>query len=237
MVYNSYGEWLDSPYSDPDTGRTCQDCHMPAGQSDHFALLAEGGLIRDPQTLRSHQMTGVMDAVFMQDAVSFNVDAVQTRDEINVQVNIFNDNTGHHIPTDSPLRHLILVVEAFDSNGGRLSQVDGAVIADYAGIGSPANGYYAGLPGKVYAKILQDLWTEITPSGSYWNPTRITSDNRIAAMQTDSSSYSFLAPGQGAITLKVKLIFRRAFIDIMDQKGWDVPDIIIAQQTILVPES
>jgi hypothetical protein len=24
VIYNSYGEWLDSPYSDPETGRTCQ---------------------------------------------------------------------------------------------------------------------------------------------------------------------------------------------------------------------
>lgn len=28
-VYNSFGEWLESPYSAPETGRTCQDCHMP----------------------------------------------------------------------------------------------------------------------------------------------------------------------------------------------------------------
>ena len=30
-IDNSYGEWLDSPYSDPKTGQTCQDCHMPNG--------------------------------------------------------------------------------------------------------------------------------------------------------------------------------------------------------------
>ncbi len=48
--------------------------------------------------------------------------------------------------------------------------------------------------GMVYAKILEDLWTEISPSGSYWNPTRVISDNRIAAMETASSEYSFSAP-------------------------------------------
>ena len=237
LVYNSYGEWLDSPYSNPVSGRTCQDCHMPAGQADHFALLAEGGLIRNPDTIHSHTMTGVTDEAFMQAAVSLHVDAGRVGNEINVQVDIFNDNTGHHIPTDSPLRHLILVVEVFDSSGKRLSQARGAVIEDYAGLGSPADGYYAGLPGKVFAKILEDLWTEISPSGSYWNPTRIVSDNRIAAMQTDSSSYAFLAPSQGATTVKVRLIFRRAFIEIMDQKGWQVPDIVIAEQTILIPEN
>ena len=29
LVYSSYSEWLDSPYSDKETGKTCQDCHMP----------------------------------------------------------------------------------------------------------------------------------------------------------------------------------------------------------------
>ena len=237
LVYNSYGEWLDSPYSNPETGQTCQNCHMPIGLADHFALLEEGGLVRDPETIRSHKMMGVMDEAFMQDAVTISVVANRVGDEINVQVDIFNDNTGHHIPTDNPLRHLILVVDVFDTSGQRLVQIGGPVVEDYAGIGDPANGYYAGLSGKVYAKILEDLWTEISPSGSYWNPTRIISDNRIAAMQTDSSSYDFSAPNQGSITLKVKLIFRRAFIEMMDQKGWDVPDIIIAEETITIHEN
>jgi hypothetical protein len=118
-----------------------------------------------------------------------------------------------------------------------LVQIGGPVVEDYAGIGDPANGYYAGLSGKVYAKILEDLWTEISPSGSYWNPTRIISDNRIAAMQTDSSSYNFSAPDQESITLKVKLIFRRAFIEMIDQKGWNVLDIIIAEETITIHEN
>ena len=29
-----------------------------------------------------------------------------------MQVSITNDRTGHHVPTDSPLRHLILLVQA-----------------------------------------------------------------------------------------------------------------------------
>ena len=27
-IYNSFGEWIDSPYSDPEEGQTCQECHM-----------------------------------------------------------------------------------------------------------------------------------------------------------------------------------------------------------------
>ncbi len=30
VIYDSYGEWLRSSYSDPETGQTCQDCHFAA---------------------------------------------------------------------------------------------------------------------------------------------------------------------------------------------------------------
>jgi len=232
LIYNSYGEWLDSAYSDPQTGQTCQDCHMPTGLADHFALAEEGGLVRDPNTISSHKMLGAMDVEFMQDAVTMICSADLIGREMIVRVEIFNDNTGHHIPTDSPLRHLILVVEAKDETGKPLELLTGPRLEDYTGNGNPDEGYYAGLPGVAYAKILEDLWTEITPSGSYWNPTRLISDNRIPAMQSANSEYTFSAPEQGEATITGRLIFRRAFIELMDQKGWNAPDILIAEETI-----
>jgi len=232
VIYNSYGEWLESDYSDEESGQTCQDCHMPSGLADHFALAEEGGLVRDPKTISSHKMLGVMDAEFMQEAVTMTTKASLSGEEIKLEVEIFNDNTGHHIPTDSPLRHLILVVEGEDGAGQPLELRDGPILEDYAGVGNPHEGYYAGLPGVVYAKILEDLWTEITPSGSYWNPTRLIRDSRIPAMETANSKYTFSAPEQGEATIDVKLLYRRAFIELMDQKGWDVPDILIAEETI-----
>jgi hypothetical protein len=234
LIYNSFGEWLDSPYSNPETGQTCQDCHMPSGYSDHFALPDQGGLIRNPETIFSHLMPGAADEQFLTDALTMSVDAARENGEIILQVDIFNDNTGHHIPTDSPLRHMILVVGASDSWGQSLTQLAGPIIPDWAGIGDPLEGYYAGLPGTAYAKILEELWTEVSPSGAYWNPTRIISDNRIPALQTDSTSYRFTAPSKGSSYLEIKLIFRRAFIELIDQKGWLTPDIIIARQVIIL---
>ena len=113
-----------------------------------------------------------------------------------------------------------------------MDQVSGPVLEDFAGIGNPDEGYYAGLPGVVYAKILEDLWTEISPSGSYWNPTRLVSDNRIAAMETATSDYTFVTPEEGEITITVRLLYRRAFIEIMDWKGWGVPEIVIAEEKL-----
>jgi len=234
VIYNSYGEWLESSYSDVQTGRTCQDCHMPVGLADHFALAEEGGLVRDPNTIRSHKMLGAMDLEFMREAVTLTASADLAEEEINLRVEIFNDNTGHHIPTDSPLRHLILVVEVEDPTGKSLELLDGPVLEDYVGIGDPEEGYFAGLPGVVYAKILEDMWTEISPSGSYWNPTRVISDNRIPALKTASSEYTFSAPEKGEAIITIRLFFRRAFIELMEQKGWNVPDILIAKERIIL---
>ena len=234
VIYNSFGEWLESPYSNSETGQTCQDCHMPPGLTDHFTRLEEGGLIRDPDTIFSHLMPGASDEAFLQNAVAMSVEAWRENGNIVLQVDITNDNTGHHIPTDSPLRHMILWVQVSDSLGNQLEQLDGPTIPDWGGIGKPSQGYYAGLPGTIYAKVLQELWSEKTPTGAYWNPTRVLSDNRIPALETDSTSYRFSAPKEGPATLEVVLVFRRAFIELIEEKGWDVPDIIISQQIIVL---
>jgi hypothetical protein len=149
-----------------------------------------------------------------------------------VIVTITNDKTGHHVPTDSPLRQLILLVQATGPDGETLPLLAGPVLPDWAGVGDPEQGYYAGLPGQGYAKILMELWTEITPSGAYWNPTRLVSDNRLAAFEADTTAYVFSAPAEGEITIEVRLIYRRAFIVLMTQKGWDVPDIIMAEKQL-----
>ena len=209
---------------------------MPSGLADHFALAEPGGKVRDPETVFSHQMPGAADVSFLQDALKMTVSASIEGDELLVQVDLFNDNTGHHIPTDSPLRHMILIVQAFDAQGKPLTQTSGPVIPDWAGIGDPADGYYAGLPGTIYAKVLEELWTGVSPSGAYWNHTRVVSDNRIAAMATDSTEYTFSSLKSSAVRVEIQLFYRRAFNELMDQKGWDVPDILMAQESIEVVE-
>ena len=238
VVYNSFGEWLESSYSDPLDGRTCQDCHMPRLGNTHFVLPERGGVQRDPETLFSHNMPGASDPDLLQNALSMDVSAVGAGDTVTVTVMLVNDNTGHHIPTDSPLRQMILLVEALDADGNELTQLSGPTVPNWGGIGSPEDGYYGGLPGKGYAKILQEIWTEISPSGAYWNPTRVLSDNRLAAFDTDTSLYTFKVHDSSrtsGMSVTVRLLFRRAFKELMVQKSWDVPDILMAQDTLYFP--
>ena len=234
VIYNSYGEWLHSPYSDPLTGATCQECHMPAPTLiDGIAMTnvapGRGGIERDPNTLRSHAQLGASDVEFLQNAVTMEVQAIYAAERVTVDVAITNDRTGHHVPTGSPLRHLILLVEAVDDSGASLVLQDGPELPTWCGEGVRSEGNYAGLPGVAYAKVLEELWTEISPSGAYWNPTRIVSDNRIAAFETATSSYAFWPPSKGTVRIRVTLLYRRAFKELMEQKSWNVPDILMKE--------
>ena len=237
LIYNSFGEWLASSYSDPETGKTCQNCHMPSPGTTHFTRLDKGGLIRDPATINSHQMPGAMDKTLLQNAVTMTTTTRVENSKLVVVVRITNDKTGHHVPTDSPLRHLILRVKVTNSSGSPLAQLDGSTIPEWGGIGDPEKGYFAGLPGKAFAKVLEELWTQVSPTGAYWNQTRVLSDNRLAAFATDTSTYTFEAPTEGHAIVNVSLLFRRAYIQLRDWKSWDVPDIVMAQETILTPPS
>ena len=76
-------------------------------------------------------------------------------DQIIVTVSITNDQTGHHVPTDSPLRHLILLVQATDGQGQALPQLDGPTVPEWGGVGDPAQGYYAGLRGPATNAALE----------------------------------------------------------------------------------
>jgi len=242
VVYNSFGEWLDSPYSDPafEGAMTCQQCHMPAptmldGKAVTNVAPGMGGIERDPMTIHAHTSPGAMSVELLQNALTMTASARREGDEIRVDVAITNDKTGHHVPTDSPLRHLILLVRATDASGNVLTQTSGPAVPEWGGIGNPSLGYYAGLPGTAYAKVLEELWTEVSPTGAYWNMTRLASDNRIAAFATDETAYAFAAPAAGAVSVEVTLLFRRAYKTLMDQKGWDVPDIVMASSGLSIP--
>jgi hypothetical protein len=180
-------------------------------------------------------MPGAGSEALLQNALSLGVEAGSEAGEVRVEVSLVNDRTGHHVPTDSPLRQLILLVEAVDAQGEALTFLSGSTVPEWGGEGDPEQGYYAGLPGKGFAKILSERWTGVSPTGAYWNPTTIVSDNRIPAFGADESEYVFRTPAEGAVEVRVRLLFRRAFMLLMDQKGWEVEDILMEEEVVEVP--
>jgi len=228
-IYDSYGEWLDSPYSDSETGQTCQDCHMPATDDAYITLPEKGGIWREPGFFSNHRMLGVSDAEFIRDALTLALDVRQDGNRILVEIRVTNEKVGHHIPTGHPARNMLLIVEATDRHGRPLSQVDGRRIPRWGGLGDDSSAY-AGRPGKGYAKVLENAWTGVWPTVAYWNPTVVRDDTRIPARATDVTHYEFRAPEQGGpVDVLASLVFRRAFRELAEQKKWDDPDILILE--------
>jgi hypothetical protein len=225
VIYNSFGEWLDSPYSDPDTGQTCQDCHMPVSDAKYYVFPEKGGLVRDYHELHNHRMPGASDQELLQNAVTLDAKATAAGGKVNVDVSLVNDLTGHHVPTDAPTRQMLLVVEAVDSQGKVLRLLEGPRQPDYSG-------NYAGQPGKSYAKVLRDEYTGEAPSVAYWRPVTIQEDTRLAAMETDLSRYTFELPAGQTAEVRVRVWFRRTFQSIAEEKGFTDPDILM-EETIL----
>jgi len=58
-------------------------------------------------------------------------------DTLAVKVNIQNIRAGHDIPTGSPLRHMILIVSAYDDNEVPLELLTGSLLPDWTGYGDP----------------------------------------------------------------------------------------------------
>jgi hypothetical protein len=151
---------------------------------------------------------------------------------VNVRVKLENVKAGHKIPTDSPLRQLILVVTATDQFEYPLVQVKGDVLPDWLGSSTPAmsqNGVdgYAGKSGNVFASVLVEDATGVSPTASYWKKTSLVSDTRLSPRDPRTLNYAFTVPDLGEIHVNVKLIYRHAFFDLMDQKDWLRPDILL----------
>lgn len=239
VIYNSYGEWLDSPYSKPDSGRlrTCQDCHMPQKDTQYSVAPERGGVARDASNYHDHTMTGPSTSqTFMWTAVNMQSDVKRDGQLVRVHVNVTNDNTGHAVPTDAPMRSVMLVVQALDAKGNVLAQTEGPTLPDWTG-------NYTGQAGKAFARILKDNWTGEVPTSAFWRQVTVVEDTRLFPFKTDSTSYAFALPASadagkkitGAdVTVKVKLVYRRAFQKLAQQKGWTDPDLVMAEATLPV---
>lgn len=218
----TYVDWLNSPYGDPASPHytTCVDCHMPpSGETTACEFQEFVPPERDPTSLRSHRIEGTTPQ-YLENAVTMSIEGEIVGDELGVVVTIENDQTGHHVPGGVPIRNLVLLVEAFGPQGEPLADTGGQRVHDLAGQGDPAQGYFAGLPGKLYAIAnhtagghFSEFFTEAT--GEIF-------DTRIPAWGRDQTQYRFVLPGpeEKDVRVRARLIYRRAFRHLVDAKGW-----------------
>ena len=200
---------------------------MPKANANYTAFPDRGGIVRDNFDFHSHQMLGITDESFLARAVTMTSHAAHDQNVLGVQVSITNDKTGHKAPTDTPLRQMILIVEAFDANGQALTLQQGPVNPAWAG-------NFAQQPGKTFAKILQDKMTGEYPTAAFWRQTNVIEDTRLAPLATDTTNYAFQLPAGQTARVRVRLLYRRALQALSEYKGWQDPDIIMAQEMLLV---
>jgi hypothetical protein len=246
QIYGSYKEWLESPYRDkyirsadgqpirenPDY-RSCQDCHM-LGQEQIANTLPSERDACSASIARFNISHNMMDygpdpdnpareiPLLVQEAAQIELEARLEEGQIKLKVNVTNTGAGHKFPTDSPLRHLILLLEARDWRENPLMQTAGPKVPVWA---VPD---YAGYAGEIYANVLKDKDTNLVPSFAYWNPVENAwegSDTRLVPETTVQSEYAFAAPYDRIAKLTATLIYRRAFMNVVQQKGWYMGDL------------
>ena len=234
LIYGSYKEWLDSPYSKPadPNYRTCQDCHMrddtQTANPIHREACSEAN--RESQNYDHNMMKYGLDKenssrqipTLVQEAAQISLEPTLASGQIHVKVTVVNTRAGHKFPTDSPLRHLILLITAKDWRGSPLTQSGGSTVPVWA---APD---LAGYAGQIFAHILKDKDTNLAPSFAYWNPVEDAwegADTRLVPNVAAQSVYSFAAPYDRSATITAKLIYRKAFKNVVDKKGWQLGDL------------
>jgi hypothetical protein len=244
LIYGSYKEWLESPYSNPQTPnyRSCQDCHMLDETQIQNTVPSERDACSETNVKFnfSHNMMNYGTdpdnpsreiPLLVKDAADLTLEPVLEGGQIRVRVTVLNTGAGHKFPTDSPLRHLILRIEARDWRGNLLTQSGGPMIPVWA---APDQAGYAG---QIFAHILKDKDTNLAPSFAYWNPVEDAwqgADTRLVPGVPAQSVYSFAAPYDRWATITARLIYRKAFKNVVDKKAWQLTDLDVEVTSVAV---
>jgi hypothetical protein len=111
-VLTTYSEWRDSGFGK--AGVACQSCHMPQVKGD----------VVDPHVKRTktatvnlHHMPGSHSLQQLTSAIRASLSAVREGNQIKVTVTVSNESAGHHLPTGSPIRRIVLEMKADSFRG------------------------------------------------------------------------------------------------------------------------
>jgi len=233
-TYQEWKHWQDQlSAKDPNKGKKCQDCHMSWRKEmlpyDNYVVDGGArnmwGTYRSPKNIRPHHFDGGTKTQ-LKTALSMELEGKTNGNKLNINVYITNTNGGHWVPTGETMRSVMLVINAVNSNGKSLKMLKGEQLPEWAGKGKVDAGNYAGLPGAVFAKVLQDDNGNLNVP--FWRATSIATDTRIRPKTTVTLSYEFaLKDPEDEPTVEAKLIYRPVMRPLAKSKKWSVDDILI----------
>jgi hypothetical protein len=182
-VLTTFSEWQASPY--PAKNITCQSCHMRAAS----------GKVVDPKVARTsatsvnvHEMPGGHSLQELNRALQAQIAALRRGDTVEVTVQLANRGAGHRLPTGSPLRAIVMVVEAT----GSIGQTQTAT--------------------KTYARVVVDeSGKELTDEGTVWlRAGRVVRDDRIVPGEQRVEKFTFKLPRSTPAHAAARFYYRYA---------------------------
>ena len=233
-TYQEWRQWQDQlTLDDPNKGKKCQDCHMGWRKEmlpyDNYIIDSMArrmwGTYRKAQNIHPHHFDGGTE-IQLKTALAMELEGEITGKRLEVSVYITNTNGGHWVPTGETMRSVMLVVQAFDSEGSPLEMIKGSKLPEWTGKGEFGDGNYAGLPGAVFARVLQDDKGSVHVP--FWRATGIASDTRIRPKTTRTLRFEFAVEDpDDEPTAEAKVIYRPVIRPWAEKKNWPVKDITI----------
>ncbi len=220
-VYSTFSEWKQSPAGR--AGKHCQACHTaPTGAMTNIAP-GKGGIERDPATLGNHRFFAGSQLDMLRRCLKVTLTAARNGDAVRAEAEVRAGDVGHRVPTGFIDRHLLLVVEAFATDGTRLAPSAGPTLPAAAGKG------LAGRAGRLYGRVTKDF--EGRGPVPFWKAAPEVTDTRLSPGQPDREAWSFPAT---AVTLRGRLVYRRFWQEVADGKGWADNELVVVDQTVTV---
>jgi hypothetical protein len=179
-VLATYSEWEKSTYGKNEVG--CQTCHMYRIAGD----VVDPRIIRSATlTLNLHEIPGGHSIQQLNKAIKADLSTTREGDQLLVVVKLTNRGAGHDVPTGSPLRQLILELDADSLAGHHFSEQ------------------------RIYRRTVKDR------SGALLNRedlvfvkgARLVTDTRLAPNETKTETFSFPIPQGTQTRVKASLYY------------------------------
>lgn len=220
-VYSTYSEWLKSPSRQE--GKQCQTCHMaPTGKLTNLAP-GNGGLERDPATLGNHRFFAGSQADMLRRCLKLDVVMTDDAGGVRVAAEVTANQVGHRVPTGFVDRNLVLVLEGQDGDGRPVRARAGPKLPSAAGEG------FAGLSGRLYARLLKDFQGHSPVP--FWRAQPEAEDSRLTPGHGDRIVVEF---PPGVKRLRLRLLHRRFWPEVARTKSWPEDSIRVVDQIVTI---